>query len=136
MTLAKGMSAAIALYLSGMPAAALAADGKTAPCPRVGDTLAARPSAPVVATPDTDSRIPQLTAPRAGGTPLKLAPKPLPPTGGGAGESAYVLDPESGTVTFGDGQSGRRLPSGSGVVAGTYSSGGGGTGHTTEYPCK
>lgn len=135
MTLAKGMAAAIALYLVGMPAAALAADGKTAPCPRVGDTLAARPSAPFVAAPDTGNRIPQLAAPQAGGTPLKLAPKLLPPTGGGTGETAYVVNPESGTITFGDGQSGQRLPSGSGDAGTTYRSGGG-TGQTTEYPCK
>lgn len=136
MRMVKGMAAAMAFCLAGIPAAALAADGKTAPCPRVGDTLAARPSAPVVAAPDTGSRIPQLAAPQAGGTPLKLTPKLLPPAGGGAGETAYVLDPESGEVTFGDGLQGRRLPSGSGDVGTAYRSGGGATGQTTEYPCK
>jgi len=129
MWIVKGTAAAVVLCLGGMAAPALAADAKT-PCLQDQGLLAARPPAL------SDRAAAKLAAPQTGATPLKQAPKLLPPSGAGATKKAYVLDRDAGTVTFGDGQSGQRPPSGSGDVSATYRAGGGATGQTTGYPCK
>lgn len=51
------------------------------------------------------------------------------PQPAGAIEGSFVLDPEAGTVSFGDGTTGQRLPSGSAIVDGTYRYGGGAAGN-------
>lgn len=44
----------------------------------------------------------------------------------------YTLDPENGTVTFGDGETGDRLPAHSGGIIASYSRGGGASGNVPD----
>ncbi|MBI5193791.1 MAG: PEP-CTERM sorting domain-containing protein [Nitrospirae bacterium] len=44
----------------------------------------------------------------------------------------YTVDPEHGTVTFGDGEPGDRLPVDSGGIIGSYSRGGGASGNVPD----
>ena len=130
-------AAAVALGLACMAWPALAADAKSLPCPQAQGTLAAKPyAAPLAPAATGGSTAPQLATPKIAGLPPKLAPGLPSPGGAGTAKPAYTLDQEAGTVTFGDGQSGQRLPSGTGTAAPAYRTGTGVTGTGGESPCK
>jgi hypothetical protein len=68
-----------------------------------------------------------LTAPIASADPLSPVPHHL------SNQRAFVLDRQSGTLIFGDGTQGQRLPNGSAIAGGSYRAGGGRSGNVGGY---